>query len=87
MHPIIFGERYYDAYNDQKNYLKNEICKPFGVIAVDKDFPWGDILCKTFEYLCPPPSNRDSTVSTEDWDAFECNKEATTKDVKPVVQV
>ena len=33
MHPIVFGERYYDAYDDQKNYLKNEICKPCGMAS------------------------------------------------------
>ena len=48
MHPIInFSKIYYDAYDDhQKNYyLKNEICKPFGVSPVDnKAFHRLDLL-------------------------------------------
>ena len=56
MHPIIFGERYYDAYDDQKNYLNNEICKPFGRSPVDnKAFRRLDLLCKFLEHF-PPPS-------------------------------
>ena len=63
----------YNAYDDQKNYLlKNEICKPFGsVVSVDKAFHRVNLLCKTLEQF-PPPSDRDSTVSAEDWDAFKC---------------
>ena len=80
MYPIVFGERYYDAYDNQKNYLKNEICKPFGM-SVDKAFRRLDLLCKTLEYF-PPPSDRDSTVSTEDWDAFECTKEVPARAVR-----
>ena len=41
---------------------------------MDKAFCQLDLLCKTLEYFLPPSSNRDSTVSTEDWDAFECTK-------------
>ena len=74
IHTIDFGERYCDAYDNQKNYLKNETCKPFGVSGVDKSFRPLDLLCKTLEYF-PTPSDIDSTVSTEDWDAFECTKE------------
>ena len=56
MHPIIFSKRYYDAYDDQKNYLNNEICKPFGRSPVDnKAFRRLDLLCKFLEHF-PPPS-------------------------------
>ena len=79
MYPTVFGERYQDAYDNQKNYLTDEICKPFGM-SVDKAFRRLDLLCKTLEYF-PPPFDRDSTVSTEDWDGFECTKEAPTRAV------
>ena len=81
MHPVVFRERYYDAYNEQKNYLKNEISKPFGV-SMDKAFRQLDLLCKTLEYF-PPPSDRDSIVTAEEWAAFEAGmKEVPTKHVR-----
>jgi hypothetical protein len=65
LNKIIFGQRHYEAYEDQKEYLMRQVVKPFGV-AVDLAFRRIDVLCLLLERF-PPPGSRDGTPSTDDW--------------------
>ena len=65
LNKIIFGQRHYEAYDDQKEYMTRQIIKPFGV-SVELAFRRIDVMCLLLERF-PPPGTRDGSPSIGEW--------------------
>jgi hypothetical protein len=78
LNKIIFGQRHYEAYEDQQEYMTRQIIKPFGV-SVDLAFRRIDILCLLLERF-PPPGNRDGSPSVSEWNDHQILKKIEAKD-------
>ena len=78
LNSIIFGQEAYRAFKQQKDYLMNKIVKPFGV-SVEAAFRRIETLTSLLSYF-PPPSSRGKMATAEQWEAFEKEKEITSKE-------
>lgn len=69
LNSIIFGADYYRAFKQQKDYLMNQLCKPFNV-PVEGAFRRVEIMCNLLTYF-PPPSSRGKPATAEQWKQFK----------------
>ena len=72
LHTVIFGADSYRSIKQQKDYMCHKIVKPFG-ISVEAAFRRIEIVASLMQYF-PPPSNRGSTATREQWEKHEKNK-------------
>ena len=66
---IIFGNENHKAYENQKEYMTWEICKPYGVPA-SKGFRRIDYLVNLMKWF-PPPTGRDEEPTDQQWNTHE----------------
>lgn len=72
LHSIIFGADAYRAFKQQKDYMMNQIVKPFG-ISVEAAFRRIEVMTNLMVYF-PPPSSRGKSTTRKQWETFQRRK-------------
>ena len=82
LNSIIFGADAYRAFKEQKNYLMNQIVKPFG-ISVEAAFRRVEVIARMMEYF-PPPCSNGKEPSRQQWNKFMEIKKLSEEDKREI---